>query len=94
MSGLVPQLDRLPDRDEDVVLAVVVEAAVVAGSLPPPRALAERIGRDQGDRPVVDPDGRVERGREAARDLDGLGGGRRRLPCRSATRSGLLVSAP
>ena len=52
----------------------------LACPLPPGLGAAERVGRDQGDRPVVDPDGGVERGGEVARDLDGLGRGRDRVP--------------
>ena len=66
---------------QDVVLAVVVEAAVAGARRAAARArAAEGVGRDQGDRPVVDPERRVERGGEVPRDLDGLGRGRQRVP--------------
>ena len=68
---LVPELDRLAVRDVTEDLAEVVEWAACGRCA----RIAEGVGRDQGDRPEIDPERRVERGREPPRDLDRLGRG-------------------
>ena len=70
MGGLVPQLDRLPVGDVVVDLAQVVKRAGPVGRR---AGAAEGVGRDQVDGPEVDPERRVERGREPPGDLDRLG---------------------
>ena len=56
---------------------MVVERAgrLAAGPARAGAGVGEGVAGDQGDRPVVDPEGRVEGGREPPGDLDGLGRG-------------------
>lgn len=101
MRGLMPELDGLPQQNIEIILAEVIEA-VVPGTMagPGPRTAApgahaaERVGRDQGDGAVIDPEGGVERGREPPGDFDRLGGGHRRIPLPQGDQVGVARQRP
>ena len=95
VGRLVPQLDRLPQRDINVVLGHSDRSRVVELDRVPPGLLSsERAVWDQGDRSIVDPEGRVERGREMPATSTASAEAANAFPCRKVTRSGLLVMAP
>src|SRR5208283_870647 len=63
------QLDRLPERQVDVLLPPMIIGPLSSGSA----WTSEGLKGDENHRAVVDPQGRVERGREMAGNLHGLG---------------------